>query len=268
MLRTGRSAPLTLRLFARYAAISLVPVIVLGLVLGIALTGEAKQRGLAQGRDEAMLVAQTAIEPQLTGERFGHRLNPTEQRRIERIAGRAIGERHILRLRLRNLAGRVVYSADGSGFAEAPEDEAVEAASGHVVARLTHLNADSNDTGATGVPAVEVYLPLMAGARPQRVGVLEVYLPYAPISQEASAGLRSLYLDLAVGLAVLYLVLFAITVSVSRGLRREAAFNAFLAEHDTLTVDRPLRSMSDTPPLSSSRMISRTNVGRLARNAT
>jgi diguanylate cyclase len=50
-----------------------------------------------------------------------------------------------------------------------------------------------------------------------------------------SAGLNMLYLELAVGLAALYLALFAITASVSRRLRRESSLNAFLAEHDTLT---------------------------------
>jgi diguanylate cyclase (GGDEF)-like protein len=47
--------------------------------------------------------------------------------------------------------------------------------------------------------------------------------------------MKALYRDLVIGLGVLYLVLFAITASVSRGLRREVALNAFLAEHDTLT---------------------------------
>jgi diguanylate cyclase (GGDEF)-like protein len=44
-----------------------------------------------------------------------------------------------------------------------------------------------------------------------------------------------LYVDLEVGLALLYVALFGITASVGRGLRRHASFNAFLAEHDTLT---------------------------------
>src|SRR5437763_1037772 len=83
---------------------------------------------------------------------------------------------------------------------------ALEAASGHPVARLTHLNADSNDEGATGVAAVEVYLRLMAEAPRHGVGVLEIYLPYAPIDREVTAGLHSLYLDLAAGLGLLYLV--------------------------------------------------------------
>jgi diguanylate cyclase (GGDEF)-like protein len=136
---------------------------------------------------------------------------------------------------VRNLRGHVVYSSDGSGFSGKIDDEAIEAARGEVVARLTRLNGDSNDGGHRGVSAVEVYLPLTSSRGTGRTGVLEIYLPYAPISGDVTAGLHRMYLDLAVGLAVLYLVLFAITASVSRGLRREAALNAFLAHHDTLT---------------------------------
>jgi hypothetical protein len=54
-------------LFATYAVVSLVPVLVLGFVLANAIRHQADQRGLAEGRSEALLVAQTAIEPQLTG---------------------------------------------------------------------------------------------------------------------------------------------------------------------------------------------------------
>jgi hypothetical protein len=57
-----RSMP---RRLAAYAAITLLPVLALGVVLGITFNHEANQRGLAQGRSEARLIAQTAIEPQL-----------------------------------------------------------------------------------------------------------------------------------------------------------------------------------------------------------
>jgi diguanylate cyclase (GGDEF)-like protein len=154
---------------------------------------------------------------------------------LRRLAARAVGGRSLLRLRLRDLAGQVVFSHDGSGFGVKPESEALEAAHGTMVARLTRLNADSNDRGRTGVASVEIYLPLMAGTPLRRVGVLETYLPYAPIGRDVTAGLQGLYRDLAIGLTLLYLALFAITWSVSRGLRREARLNAFLAEHDTLT---------------------------------
>ena len=45
----------------------------------------------------------------------------------------------------------------------------------------------------------------------------------------------SLYWDLAIGLALLFLAMLVISASVSRGLRREVKLNAFLAEHDLLT---------------------------------
>ncbi len=223
------------RLFALYAAISLVPVLILGAVLAITFRGEATRRGLAEGRSEATLVAQTAVEPLLDGRPLRLGLSPAERIALRRLVTRAVGVRHVLRLRLRDLDGRVVFSDDGSGVNDKPDDEALDAAGGEVVALLTHLNSDFNDTGSRGVSAVEVYLPLTAGAPGRRVGVLEAYLPYAPISHDLAGGLHHLYLDLAIGLALLYLALFAITASVSRGLRREAAVNAFLAGHDALT---------------------------------
>jgi diguanylate cyclase (GGDEF)-like protein len=223
------------RLFALYAAISLVPVVVLGLVLAASFRGEATQRGVAEGRSEATLVAETAVEPLLAGHALSGGLNRSERTGLSRLAIKAVNRREVLRLRIRDLSGRVVFSGDGSGLTNEPDDEALDAARGEVVVHLTRLNSDANDSGQTGVRAVEVYLPLTAGVPGRRVGVLELYLPYAPIARDVTAGLHMLYVDLALGLTVLYLALFAITFSVSRGLRREAALNAFLAHHDTLT---------------------------------
>jgi diguanylate cyclase (GGDEF)-like protein len=235
MKRIAQYMPTTARLFATYAVVSLIPVLVLGFVLGDAIRHQADKRGLAEGRSEAILVAQTAVEPQLTGRLLGRGLATSERDALQRLVKRAVGARHVLRLRVRDLAGRVVFSDDGSGLRAEADDEAQEAARGRVVARLTRLNSDVNDVGAAGEAAVEVYLPLTAGIPAHRVGVLEVYLPYAPIRRDIQAGMNALYRDLVIGLGVLYLALFAITASVSRGLRREVALNAFLAEHDTLT---------------------------------
>ena len=102
-------------------------------------------------------------------------------------------------------------------------------------AEITHLDADNNPDGPQGVRVAEVYWPLSAGTPAHQVGVLEVYLPYAPIARDVDAGLGALYRDLAIGLAVLYLLLAAISFSVTRRLRAQVARNAHLAEHDALT---------------------------------
>jgi diguanylate cyclase (GGDEF)-like protein len=236
MVRGPSDRPKALgRTLAAHAALALVPVLVLGVVTAADYRSAARQRGVAEGRSEALVVAQTAVEPVLDGQPLSLGLSTTERADMRRLVARAVGEHDVLRLRLRDLAGNVVFSDDGSGFKDKPEDEALDAAHGEIVARLTRLNSDSNDTGKAGPESVEVYVPLTAGTPSHRVGVLEIYLPYAPINADVSAELGRLYLDLAVGLALLYLVLSAITFSVSRGLRRQAKWNAFLAEHDPLT---------------------------------
>ena len=233
------------RVFARYAAIALLPVVALGIVLAETIRNEANRRGLAEGRSEAVLVARTAVEPLLGARPLNGGIDRTEQQGLSRLAERVIAEDDVLRLRIRDLSGRVVFSGDGSGLRSKEhddDDDALEAARGEVVAHLTRLNSDSNDTGRIGTKSVEVYLPLTTGAPGRRTGVLEIYLPYAPISHDVTADLHMLYLDLAIGLGLLYLALFAITASVSRGLRRAASVNAFLAEHDPLT-DLPNRTL-------------------------
>ncbi len=232
-----RAPQSTLRLFAVYAATALLAVTALGVVLALTFRAEANRRGLAQARSEAVLVARTAVEPLLDGP-VGAGLDSPERIALHRLTATIVAQHDVLRLRLRDLSGHVRFSDDGTGFGGTPDDDALDAAHGKLVARLTHLNADSaagGDDSRLGVASVEVYLPLVGGAPAQRLGVLELYLPYAPISRDVASGLHMLYLVLAVGLAALYLALFAITASVSRGLRREASLNAFLAQHDTLT---------------------------------
>jgi diguanylate cyclase (GGDEF)-like protein len=239
MRRHTQARERTARLFALYAAITLIPVLLLGVVLAVTFRAETNRSGLAEGRAEAVQIARTAVEPLLpvSNRPLSRGLNATERTELQRLANEAKGqsEGEFLRLRIRDLNAQVVWSSDPGTKANSDDDEALEAAHGQVVSHLTTLNADDDHTGGAGPAAVEVYLPLHGGTPRHRVGVLELYVPYAPIGASLTAGLHSLYRDLAVGLGSLYLILFAITASVSRGLRRQWKFNAFLAHTDTLT---------------------------------
>jgi diguanylate cyclase (GGDEF)-like protein len=232
-------------LFATFALVMLVAVVVIGLVLGLSFRGEASKRGLAEGRAEALLMAQTAVGPVLDGRPLSNGLSPGEIADMNRLVVASIKSRHVLRLRLRDLAGNVVFSNDGSGLHQPANndnrDEIAHAAAGTIVARLTTLDAD-NRTGPRGPAVVEVYLPLVAGLSGHRVGVLEVYLPYAPIRNDVNAGLSRLYRYLAVGLGVLYLLLFAISYVVGRRLRKQVKLTTYVGEHDVLT-DLPNRTL-------------------------
>ena len=230
-----------LRLLA-CAMLSIVPVVVLGLVMDGTYRTEARHRGLAEGRSEAGLVARTAIEPLLEGHDLSSNLTAGEETRLQREVGRAVADREVLRLRLRDLGGHVVFSSDAEGMHSPVDDEAVDASKGTIVARLTTLNADDHSKDPDDPAVVEVYEQLRAGQPQHPVGVLEVYLPYAPIKADIAAGLNGLHHDLIDGLAVLYIVLLAISFATSRGLRRQVKANAFLATHDALT-DLPNRML-------------------------
>jgi diguanylate cyclase (GGDEF)-like protein len=238
----GHKRGSTASLFARYAVASLVPVLLLGLVLATSFRAESNARALSEARSQAKLIAQTGIEPLLSESSLDRGITARERIGLRRVVTEIIGRGDVLRLRVRGLNGDVVFSDDDSGFGGPPDHEALDAGRGQPRTLLTQLNSDPGDAGQAGTEAVEVYMPLFGGRQLHRVGVLEVYLPYAPISNDVASGLRRLYLELGVGLLVLYLGLFAITVSVSGVLRREAALNAFLAEHDVLTA-LPNRSL-------------------------
>ena len=223
------------RLFAAFAALSLVPILVLGLVLARSYQSSATSRGLVEAQSEADLFAATAVEPILDGRDLRLGISPLATRRLSQLARDLSASGVIPRFRLRDLEGVVVFSADGSGESKTPEAEAVEAAKGEPVALMTRLNADENDSGPVGDQAVEIYLALNAGIPAHPVGVLEVYLPYAPIQRDIDNSTMSLYRNLGIGLGVLYVLLAGLSIITTRRLRKQVERNAYLAEHDALT---------------------------------
>ncbi|HMC72594.1 MAG TPA: diguanylate cyclase, partial [Mycobacteriales bacterium] len=236
-MTTGLSVagqPSTRRLFAVYAAVSLVPVLALGFVLSTLLHRQATSAGLREGASEAGVVSRSSVAPLLDGHDLRDGLRADEASRLN-SRGRLIGgNSQVLRLRLRDLAGRVVWSADGAGLGTV-DDEAVEAAGGEPVTHLQWLNADVGDAGSRGPRLVEAYVPLSAAQTGSRIGVLEIYLPYAPIRASIAAGQHLLLGALIGGLFVLWLAMLGVSASVTRALRRQARTNAFLARHDPLT---------------------------------
>jgi diguanylate cyclase (GGDEF)-like protein len=233
------------RLFFGAAAVSIVPVLVIGLSLAMSYRSETTRRGLAEGRSEAELIAQTAIAPALGAGAVDGKLSAAQRSRLALVAPAEAEHDRILRLRVRSLEGRVIFSNDGSGLSSGIDDEAAAAGAGGPVAELTHLNSDGNDAGPRGVAAVEVYVPVLDQSTRQPVAVLEVYLPYAPIKASVDTGVRTLFRNMLIALAALYIALFVISWRISRGLRREADRNADLATYDALTGLRNRRAFAE-----------------------
>ncbi len=226
-------------LFLFYAAITLVPIVVLGVVLARSFRADLEHRALEEGSTIASVIASSAVEHVLTGDELADGPTPAERVALANEFAPILRRGDALVLRLRDTEGHVVF--DPSQPQRAPfgpsDDEVSEAIAGEPVRLLTRLNADTVDDGhRLGARAIEVYTPVRAVHGDRRpLGALEVYVPYAPIRASIEASARHMTGLLVVGLLALWAVLAAMTWSVTRRVRRSAALAEHLARTDSLT---------------------------------
>jgi diguanylate cyclase (GGDEF)-like protein len=225
----------TSRLFATFAAASLVPVVTLGALVVQDYRRDAAEQGRAQGLAQADVIAQMVVAPALNsgephtlgGDLSRRGLTAEQYDRMRESTGLAVYRGSVQHLRLRGFTGRVIFADDGSTSNGVPaSDPDFEAAvQGHPRAKVI--------TGRT--QTIRVVQPLFAGATGQSVGVLEVYLPYQPIADRLDHQVTQTVRRIGGGLAVLYLVLALLAWWTTRSLRRYAADQRHSALHDALT---------------------------------
>ena len=96
------------------------------------------------------------------------------------------------------------------------------------------MTLERNDHGVAN-RRIDVYVPLYLGQGTSPVGVAEVVLPYEQTAEAVASATRSILLVVALGLALLWLLLFRTVRQASRRLRYQAGENARLALLDPLT---------------------------------
>src|SRR5438128_600359 len=174
-----------LRLFGWYALASAIPIGLLGLGLAHQYRTQMDRRALDQAASEADAISNAGIEPVLAGRSLAKPLTPAERAKLVITTRPLLRKGSVLRLRLRDDRGIVVFDAASPNQRAHgdPDDEVAEAAHGEVVRKLTRINADEVDAHSReGARAVEAYIPVNGGASEHVIGVLEIYLPYAPIA--------------------------------------------------------------------------------------
>src|SRR4051794_18054054 len=135
----------------------------MGVVLTATFRAGADARGVRAAREQAQVIATSTLEPALGGRAVTQPVDTATRTAVAQVARRLQTQGQVLRLRLRTPTGEVAYASDDAGRTAggaAVDDEALEAAHGEAQAHLTRLNEDDGDSGAPGLRAVEVYLPL------------------------------------------------------------------------------------------------------------
>ena len=219
------------RLFLAYTLASLLPLLALAGALVQDLRQQAVDRGLEQGRAQSAVVEEMAIAPALSGADLRQGLSTAEREMLQDATDLAVFRGSLVRLRLRDFDGAVVYSDDGTTVDGAAVDgRAFRAA---VDGRL-HVTVRPDPVDGTG-SVIRSLQPVVATASGRAVGILELSLPYDEIEAQSERQLQDTYVRLAWGLGLLWLVLAVISWSSSRSLRQQALLREHQALHDSLT---------------------------------
>jgi len=232
-------------LLARFALASFVAVALLGVVLAHTFAHGVRSRALADARRTANLVDDSLVRPQIKDSDLATGLSPERVTALDRALAAGLTGGQVARIKIWNSDSRVVYATDHSIIGKrfpTVDDELEEALEGETASDVDDLRKAENAGDRHFGQLLEVYTPIRSRANGRVVGAFELYLPYRPIAAGIAHDTQRLYLFLAAGLTLLYLLLFRIVAGASTRLRRQAAENQHLALHDPLT-DLPNRSL-------------------------
>lgn len=235
-------------LLVRFALISFVLLVAVGLVLARRLSDTQRHRSLDDAVSSAQIVAGAGIQPLLTPDDLQQNFKPISldsHQRLDQALLTSISQDGIVRLKIWNAQHWIVYSDNplliGRWFAgDAGLRKSLD---GDVSSEITDLSGPENLEERDFGRLLAVYVPMRIDANGaftsdesgKVVGSFEIYVPYAPIAAAIQQDTRTLYIAVSVGFLVLYLGLFRLVAGASRRLRRQAKENRFQATHDALT---------------------------------
>ncbi|HEU0249868.1 MAG TPA: bifunctional diguanylate cyclase/phosphodiesterase [Solirubrobacteraceae bacterium] len=235
-MRPGR---VRVSLTGQVALFSLVPIVVLGVALAWVLRGQIVDRTLADASQSASLVARLGVQPRISEGELEHGLSANGVKALDEQLSARSATHDLARIKIWNNKGLIVYSDDHSLIGQRPgeSDDLQSALRGQPdAATVVNPSSHSETTSEVGLGRlVEVYVPLRFDPSEPPAGAFEIYLSYAPIAAAIGKDERTIALLVALGLALLWAILFRIVASASRRLSHQAEENYRLARFDQLT---------------------------------
>jgi signal transduction histidine kinase len=208
----------------RFTVIGLLLTVMVGLALGTVVGRQLEKATLTE---EAEHVAQTVgfeIDPFLRAEDLVGVPSPDRVQAIDRHVRQSVHDRRIVKIKIWNPSGMVVYSTDPSviGRQFGIEEELADALRGEIGTDISSLSKEENqgDRGRYR-RLMEIYVPIRLGSD-RIVGAYEVYIRSDSLVAVIGTMQRLLWVGLAVGLGALYVGLFGVVRSASRQINRQS----------------------------------------------
>jgi diguanylate cyclase (GGDEF)-like protein len=221
------------------ALLSLLPIVLLGVILAFVLQRQVVSRSLADATDSARIIAQAAVQPRITRTDLANGLTAKEIGALDRQLGVPSVAEHLARIKIWNSSHEIIYSEDHSliGRVLTPSDDLEDALEGTPQgAERVNPSEDSETASEVGLgELVEVYVPLRLAGHGRPDGAFEMYLSYGPIAAAVAHDKRTIAMLVAIGLFLLWAILYRIVARASSKLDRQARENHRLARFDVLT---------------------------------
>jgi signal transduction histidine kinase len=207
--------------------------IVFGLIgVGIAVlrSGDLRARSEEAATVRAELIADSIIRPLLRPEDLAGPVLGARYRELDRsIHEFAMEDAGVLRVKIWNTDGMIVFSNDREQVGQTPEIEhdLEEAFEGEVESEISELEeAENASERQLADQLFETYVPVSVagGAESDDVdAVIEVYQDYSTIQDEINRLNDTLKVSLGIGLLALYVLLLPVMIGTTRTLRRQNA---------------------------------------------
>jgi diguanylate cyclase (GGDEF)-like protein len=229
-------------LLLRFAVVSLVLVVLLGVLMARLLASMIAERGLQSATDAAVLTTTIAIQPLLTASDLADGVPADKVEALDRAVHGSRSGTEIARIKIWHSDGDLIYVADPHTRSPArtdgqPSPELAEALDGAIEAEIISSSAEPDNAALIQRygTLLEVYVPILYDGQTSPAGVFELYLPYQPVQASIRADTARAVALLFLGLVILWLGLFRVVATASRRLRDESRRNEHQAAHDALT---------------------------------
>lgn len=231
-------------LLTRFAALSLLLTVAVGVVLSAVLTSVIEDRARQQAEDAALMAVRLGLQPQfsradLAGGFDAARLADVEQAVDDASAqfgerGTALAAFDPVELKVFGADRTILYHSEHPELVgeTSHSGELGSALQGYVVSGFAHSSDDGADSEDGERQLLEVYVPLQYDGAAEPDGAIELYLPYAPVAAAVRADVGTMTVALGISLAVFYLVVFRLIASASARMRRQAAALRTSADRD------------------------------------
>jgi len=208
----------------------------LGVVLWRTLGNTVTDHIVTRARSEARLLTDIGIAPNLSGGSLAEGLDAAEQADLDQALSSLQEAPRDRVVRIWSATSELVYSSPGvlvTGASPPKSGRLSAAIAGEESARI--VLADVGDEIDPGDRVLSIYVPLKSDLEVVSDGIVEIRIPYEPISAKINEDSNRIALIIAAGFLILVLIILRIVDRASRRLRTEVADHQRQALHDPLT---------------------------------